>query len=290
MRVGLPALIVVCLAAGGCGRFYFDQRSDGAAGDGAADASNDTQGSPMDAQVDTSIADGGGQADAQVATCSWSVPFSMSDPLPLEGVNSNAEESELWISSDGLRATLRSDRSGDYTVYETSRASVDEPFDTPVEITGPLAEGFTIALSYSSDELRAYVSGVIPPFSSSDVFVSERTNRADAFPVLARLPFMTDLDEYDAVESPDGLELIYATFVPGTDDDITVATRGSQAEASIPSSMSRSFPKMGARSISAPIAREGWEAGTTISPAICRNKAHFRTPGTILTHPTKSGC
>lgn len=61
-----------------------------------------------------------GSRDLVVATRdSTSAPFGA--PVPLDELNSEFEEQDIWLSPDGRHVIFASDRAGDYDVYESER-------------------------------------------------------------------------------------------------------------------------------------------------------------------------
>ncbi len=108
----------------------------------------------------------------------WSAPVNLG-PV----VNSAAQDIEVSVSKDGLRLYLASNRSGDFDVWVSQRASVDDPWGPPQNlgpsINTPSREQ---APFLTLDGHRLYFFSDRPGgLGGTDLYVSRRRDKGDDF-------------------------------------------------------------------------------------------------------------
>jgi len=157
----------------------------------------------------------------------WGTPVNLGPT-----VNSSAWDGPTCISADGLElyfGSLRPGGSGDFDLWVTTRATISDPWGTPVNL-GATVNSSSIdggGLSISADGLELYFSSDRPGGSGSwDMWVTTRATIDDEWgkPVNLGPIVNSSLTEGYPEISADGLMLFFNTGTSG-DHDLWVTTR-----------------------------------------------------------------
>jgi Tol biopolymer transport system component len=131
-------------------------------------------------------------------------PLHFSQPMNLGApVNTEFNEWNPYITPDGLTLYFESDRpggSGQEDIWVSTRASVNDPFGTPVNLGGAINTAlseFTPALS-SDGKTLLFAAERPDGFGSDDIYVSTRASVNDPFGIPVNLgpPVNTDTGEF----------------------------------------------------------------------------------------------
>ena len=126
----------------------------------------------------------------QVATSTWDIYVSVrasvdhpwGEPLPVDELNTAADEGSPSVTANGLILVMHSTRQGDADVFLSSRASPGTPWTTPVpisEVNTSLAE---VDAAISPDGLDLYVTSDRPDgHGQRDLYVATRGSISDSF-------------------------------------------------------------------------------------------------------------
>src|SRR5688572_16241691 len=132
-------------------------------------------------------------ASAEVTPkCDLSKPFGA--PVPVEGLNSTSDDSELWFSPDQLTAYFVSQRPGglgSYDLYFATRPDRASPFSTPVlipNVNGASHDGTPLV---SADGLTLYFAA-IREGAARDIYIATRSSTAAAFGTPSKLLNVND--------------------------------------------------------------------------------------------------
>lgn len=128
------------------------------------------------------------------------------NPVPLASLNDTSNQSGPWIAGDGLTLYFTDDGTGATRLYVTTRATVDQPFESPTLVPGlEMHEGWAPELSEDGREIFFgwFVSGL-------DVYRATRTLPSDAFgtPALVAELNTTAFEGFVDVH-PGGLEIFF---------------------------------------------------------------------------------
>lgn len=194
------------------------------------------------AEDDASSADGGGGAVASGGSggtagsmgtgglCDVSAPFG--EPLPVSGVNSDAEEFGARLTADELTMYIASNRPAgttDIDIYIASRASTDDAFGTPVRLDSVSSTDRDINPSITADGLSFYLQSTRAGGpGSGDIFVSTRSTLVADFGAPEVVAAVNDAnDDGDPYILPSGDALYFASNRAGTYDIFRAARQPS---------------------------------------------------------------
>jgi WD40-like Beta Propeller Repeat len=122
--------------------------------------------------------------------------------------DSNTEsDSDSTITGDGLELYFESDRSA-RCVYEATRTSATLPFTPPSRLDALCVNNGAGGPGISADGLTLVYNSTLDSFDEGDIYVSERANRGDAWPVGVMVSGIEANSGY-AVLSADKLRLYY---------------------------------------------------------------------------------
>ena len=161
----------------------------------------------------------------------WQSPVSLGPP-----VNTEYEEAAPSISTDGLTLYFNSNRPGSLgynDLYTTRRASLSDPWQTPVQIGPPVSTAWNeFQPDISADGLTLFFG--FWDGSGSDLWATTRANVSDPWQAPASLgvPVNSSFAEWGSSISTDGLTLFFNTLRPGGmgGDDLWMATRTSVSD------------------------------------------------------------
>jgi len=128
--------------------------------------------------------DGTAPNDAPVVFLTPSAWSAWSDPVPVEELNTTANDGNANLSNDGLTLYLNSNRSGGLggnDIYVSRRASTDDPWGTP-ESLGSVVNSSSDdqGPSISKDGLLLFFLSTRPGgLGAADLYVSRRTDPTD---------------------------------------------------------------------------------------------------------------
>ena len=155
----------------------------------------------------------------------WSEPFG--NIMPATDLDSGTTDGKLSMSSDGKDAVLASNRSGNFDIWEATRASAQGAFGTPAQTE------LTANVDSSSDQLDPALSsdGLTLYWADSasghqQVIVASRPSRTSSF-VNTSVAVDNIMGVADPAISRDGRVLLYTLNTPTNEADIFYATRGS---------------------------------------------------------------
>jgi hypothetical protein len=147
-------------------------------------------------------------------------------------VNTSAGEVAICVSSDGLEMYITSDRaggSGGYDLWASARASINDPWDWPVNL-GTLVnterQEFSPALS--SDGLTLCFASDRPGgFGSFDIWTTTRTSKTEPWGLPENLDAPVNTLRYEGTPaiSADGLQLIIHVVDQGENGQLYESTR-----------------------------------------------------------------
>jgi len=202
LRAALGAAIVL----GACGRFAFDARSDAQAGTG------DTGDGDIDAPPDATPPTG---------------PFGTA--VPVASLDTASGEDDPSLTGDQLEIVFNSDRAGGVgagDIWTATRTSITSAWGTATNLTSLNTAGDDATPSLSRDGLTLFWTAGGSQ-GLKDLFVSTRATRTDAWgPAVELTAISTAGDEAGPILSADGLELYFASDLPGN-DNLFVSQRAS---------------------------------------------------------------
>ena len=209
IALSTQALAAVILTAG-CGRVRYDQVREHRGDASSLDAS------ALDAAVRDASLDAGA-TPAWTVTCPWEPGFTLVESA-LDVLNDPAtRDITPYLSPDGLSLYFGSNRTGDFDVYVSSRASLDGPFGAPVRIDGlstPEAE-WGIALSWDGSMVVLNAEG--PGIADLFLGASPADDRS-TFSLIDDLS--SDEVEWDPYFTVDGTWIYMSTHRSTADSDI----------------------------------------------------------------------
>ncbi len=164
-------------------------------------------------------------------------------PTPIPGpINEGGGYAYPWLTTDELTlfysTTVPGSLGGTDIAYST-RASIGEPWSTPVFLDEPINTGLSETFpSMTADGLELYFQRTSDPFSHADgeLFVSKRTTTSEAWGTPELLPLNSDTRDASPRISDDGLTLYFDSTRPVADPDYDhefntwVATRSARSE------------------------------------------------------------
>jgi hypothetical protein len=191
--------------------------------------------SPADAAIDSSsneastdATDAGAASDADAGSpCDLEGPFS--SPLPVEGVNSAANEGKPRISLDELTIHFtRNGPDGAQKIYAAVRPTRNAPFGTPQPIALTTSSGDVLAPTFTADFLT--VAFAQPVDGGSHLFIARRDSVLQSFSNATELAELNSPSyDGDPFISPDGLTLYFSSDRAGP-ARIYRATRSARAD------------------------------------------------------------
>jgi hypothetical protein len=154
------------------------------------------------------------------------------------GVNTASFDGMPSISTDGLSLYFCSDRpeGGGWDLYVTTRLTLDDPWEEPVNIGSPVnSSSGEYFPNISSDRLSLYFASDRPGSGFIDLYVAKRETIHDDWNAAVNLgsPVNTSVFEGWPSISADGLSLFFCSFRPGGyggGGDIWVSTRAAIAD------------------------------------------------------------
>lgn len=141
-------------------------------------------------------------------------------PSPIEGVNSESEDIEPWLSPTEERLYFASDRLSGLDIYVATKNGPTS-YDAPKlidEITGP---GGNEAPVLTGDELTMYFASNRPGSKdgSQDVWVATRSSITAKFGTPVALSDLnSNKDDYPTWVSADGCRIVVQSYVSGNSD------------------------------------------------------------------------
>jgi Tol biopolymer transport system component len=150
-------------------------------------------------------------------------------PVRIDELSSEFDEDSLWVSHDGLRVMLSSNRGASIDLYQASRPDRSSPFSAPTIVSelSTLAEEGSPALS--DDELEVlFISNRSGGAGAYDVWRAERATTTSPFSIPTNVtPLNSADDEWGLTLSRDGHRVYYSydATLAGGNADIWVATR-----------------------------------------------------------------
>jgi hypothetical protein len=150
-------------------------------------------------------------------------------PVRVDELSSAFDEDSLWVSHDGLRVMLSSNRGASIDLYQASRPDRSSPFSEPTLVSelSTLAEEGAPALSDDEREIL-FISNRSGGAGAYDVWRAERESAASPFSTPTNVtPLNSPEDEWGLTLSRDGHRVYYSYDAPlaGGNADIWVATR-----------------------------------------------------------------
>jgi hypothetical protein len=160
----------------------------------------------------------------------------------MTSVNSGSWDNRPYSTGDELTLYFHSNRAGGqgtYDIWMSKRKNIDEPWDEPVNIGGPInSEYEEFAVCVTPDNLNLYFSSDRPGgLGEYDIWLSIRQNENENWedPINLGPMINSEYNEIGPTISPDGLELYFSDYSytsprPGTcgQEDIWVSTRTSK--------------------------------------------------------------
>ena len=150
-------------------------------------------------------------------------------------VNSSSGESITFISTDGLEMYLDSTRAGgygDFDIWLTTRETVNDEWNTPVNLGAPVNSSRGEFCAYlSADGLELYFGASNWPggYGGDDIWMTRRSTKDDPWAQPVNLGSTVNSSAYDFGPrvSANGLELYFNSLRPGGygSDDIWVSRR-----------------------------------------------------------------
>lgn len=179
------------------------------------------------------VARGDGAADAFVQMDASLLGVPWSGITPVAAVNSaTSDEDDPTLTGDLLEIYFDSDRPGPGTglgdIWMATRASVADPFGTPVLVTALASPADDTTPEVSLDGLTMYFASDRMSTGNRDIYMTTRASRADAWGAPVRVSELSTAETDDSAEPlPDGLHLVMGR---GTNMvlDLMVATRASK--------------------------------------------------------------
>jgi len=201
------------ISSDGLSLFFYSLRSGGFGGSGWE---------PLDLWVST----------REMTTDDWGTPTVLGSP-----VNSSAMDGTPCISSDGLSLffdSWRSGGSGQSDIWMTTRATIYDPWGTPVNLgTMVNSSASDIGSCISADGLELFFGSDRTGGSGDwDIWVTTRATVSDPWGLAENLGPTVNSPVYDGLPaiSPDGLLLFFTSLRSGGygDNDIWVAKRATR--------------------------------------------------------------
>lgn len=127
-------------------------------------------------------------------------------PVPLASLNDANNQGGSWIAGDGLTLYFSDDRTGATRLYVATRATVEQPFESPTLVPGlEMREGWGPELSEDGREI--FFGWFV---SELDVYRATRTTTSEAFgtPTLVA-ELNTDASDGFVDVHPGGLEIFF---------------------------------------------------------------------------------
>jgi hypothetical protein len=148
-------------------------------------------------------------------------------PVAVAELNSTGRDNPGWLSPDGLRMYMASDRAGDLDLYVADRATTAAPFGAPVAFAELAGNGDDMNPTLTSDELEIIWSSKRAT-ARFDLYHATRASRSDPFGAPAPLTSLnTANDDCFGSLSPDGTTLYfnYDMLTAGGPADLWMAKR-----------------------------------------------------------------
>lgn len=177
---------------------------------GSLDAGPSDAGSSDAGPSDAEVVDA---SDAGTLRCDWSYPVVVLDVLSLSAeVNSDFNETEPFVTADGLTLYFSSNRTGAGDVYMSTRASVTGDFGTPSLVAWGHSSTRETRFETSADGLTGYLAADLAGgLGGSDLYVSTRVSLAAPFSSFTSLSGLNSAaNEFDAHITADGLHLYFS--------------------------------------------------------------------------------
>ena len=144
------------------------------------------------------------------------------------------EDDDPTLTPDQLEIYFETTRLGGFKVAVATRAAIDEPWSVPVATPEFASAGTEACPELSADGLTMLFSSDRPGgIGGYDLYIATRSDRASAWSVPALVPELNSTaNEYCAVISPSGLELLYHSERAGGPGarDLYRTTRASPAD------------------------------------------------------------
>ena len=132
----------------------------------------------------------------------------------------NVCEAYPFLSADGLRLYLTSDRTGGFgRLYISTRKSINEPFGTPEILSKKLEDGYYCA-TLTKDELTICMA------KDGDIYIGHRKNITDQFGTPVKITGLDEARYFAPAISPDGNEIIVLGTANGIDANIFLKKTG----------------------------------------------------------------
>lgn len=132
----------------------------------------------------------------------------------------NICEAYPFLSADGLRLYLTSDRTGGFgRLYISTRKSINEPFGKPEILSKKLEDGYYCA-TLTKDELTICMA------KEGDIYIGHRKNITDEFGTPVKITGLDEARYFAPAISPDGNEMIVLRTENGIDVNICLKKSG----------------------------------------------------------------
>jgi hypothetical protein len=174
-------------------------------------------------QADAHIGDGRADAEvgdglAPIACLPWTDATQLQPPEPLSGINTAYDETEPFLTADGLRLFFASDRpggQGGQDVYVAERATPTEPFGNVTNYAPANTADDDGGLALAPDGLTAYLSSTRPGGEGEvDIWSATRADLSVPFAANDFAPLASVSGpgrDFDPTPSADGLRLYFTT-------------------------------------------------------------------------------
>ncbi len=232
----IGALSLVLLGALSCARIGFRSSLEGSDSSNTKDMAGRKGQSNSDDATPSPSSDAFITPRSQTLACSpWTGNWALTPPEPVEELNSPKNESELFLSADGLTAyfgSFRSGGKGGWDVYSAVRPDWNSPFKSISNYSTINTNRSEYKLTVTDDGLEAFLNvewenGV----GGADIWMARREDLSTPFEVdMFTLPDKINSadHDWDPFISADGLRLYYVTTEMSNSNeqqDIVVAQR-----------------------------------------------------------------
>ncbi|MBK8169632.1 MAG: PD40 domain-containing protein [Sandaracinaceae bacterium] len=165
--------------------------------------------------LDLDVSDGGavdaGPGDGGVFRCDWSAGPVITGVVALNPLNTDFNETEPFVTADGLTIYFSSSRTGSGDVYTATRASTSAPFGAPTLVPWASGANWETRVELTADGLTAYkAQDASGGRTMSDLWVAQRASPGESFALFQPLMISTASNDVDPHLTADGLHLYFA--------------------------------------------------------------------------------
>lgn len=153
-------------------------------------------------------------------------------PVPIAELNTTGVDDDPSLTDDMLELYFASDVTGTQLVMKTTRASVTDPWATPVEVAEITSGGNSNNCKVSGDGLMLlFTSTRSPNVGGVDIWVTARADRSSPWGIPQPVDeVVTATDDFEPSVDAEQLTLYFASQRSGGPSDLWHATRATRSD------------------------------------------------------------